>query len=220
MDDRGNPGVQVNPVSERDSKSSAEVLPRILRHWRETVPDDRIAHLVRDSSRGLSRGLQMRLHEHGVAHGHWMFLRVLWRADGLTQRQLSEQAGMSEPTTFSALQAMEKLGYVTRQKMPDNRKQVRIFLTSKGTALRAVLVPLAEEVNRIALSGVPPEDVAITRRTLLTMIENLANDEAALSSKNLRMPSTREMSRLSSGSEPRATGAAAKRAKPRVTAED
>src|SRR5260370_39680246 len=52
--------VQVNLVSEPDSKSSAEVLPRILRHWRETVPDDRIAHLGRDSSRGLSRGLQMR----------------------------------------------------------------------------------------------------------------------------------------------------------------
>jgi len=212
--------MQVGPVSERDSKGSAEILPRILRHWRESAPDDRIAHLVRDSSRGFSRSLQVRLHEHGVAYGHWTFLRVLWQADGLSQRQLSEQAGMTEPTTFSALQAMEKLGYITRQKMPDNRKRVRIFLTPKGTALRAVLVPLAEEINRIAVSGVPPEDVAITRRTLLTMIENLAADEAALFSQNLRMPSTREMSRMSSGSEARSPGTAAKRAKPRATEEE
>jgi DNA-binding MarR family transcriptional regulator len=179
------------------------------------VPDDRMAHLVRDSSRGLSRGLQMRLREYGVAHGHWIFLRILWRADGLTQRQLSEQAGLMEPTTFSALKAMEKLGYVTRQKLPDNRKQVRIFLRPKGAALRAVLVPLAEEANRIALYGVSPEDVAITRRTLLTMIENLANDEIASSDKKRRMPSTREISRSNAGSEPPGDGMTAKRSRRR-----
>ncbi|MDB5363049.1 MAG: marR [Rhodospirillales bacterium] len=203
--------MQVKLVTERENKSSAEVLPRILRHWRETVPDDRMAHLIRDVSRGLSRGLQMRLREHGVAHGHWTFLRILWRADGLTQRQLSEQAGVMEPTTFSAVQSMEKLGYVSRQKLPDNRKQVRVFLTPKGAALRVVLVPLAEEVNRIGLTGVSAEDIAITRRTLLTLIENLANDEMALSEKNLRMPSTREVSRLGAGPDVPAEGAVAKR---------
>jgi DNA-binding MarR family transcriptional regulator len=179
-----------------------------------------MAHLVRDSSRGLSRGLQMRLREHGVAHGHWIFLRILWRTDGLTQRQLSEQAGLMEPTTFSALQAMEKLGYVTRQKLPDNRKQVRIFLRPKGAALRTVLVPLAEEVNRIAVSGVSPEDLAITRRTLLTMIENLANDEVASSDKKLRMPSTREMSSGNAGSEPPGIGMTAKRSRRRSAEPD
>jgi DNA-binding MarR family transcriptional regulator len=206
--------MQVKPVTEREGKNSAEVLPRILRHWRETAPDDRMAHLIRDASRGLSRGLQMRLREHGVAHGHWMFLRILWRADGLTQRQLSEQAGVMEPTTFSALQSMEKLGYVTRQKLPDNRKQVRVFLTPKGTALRVVLVPLAEEVNRIGLMGVSMEDIAITRRTLLTLIENLAGDEITLAEKNLRMPSTREMSRIGAGSTAPGTGAKRPRRRP------
>jgi len=117
------------------------------------------------------------LREHAVQYGHWTFLRILWQTDGLTQRQLSEQAGVAEPTTFSALKAMESLGYVTRQKLPDNRKQVRIFLTTKGTSLRAALVPQAVDVNRIALAGIAPEDIAATRRTLLAMIENLAGDE-------------------------------------------
>jgi DNA-binding MarR family transcriptional regulator len=160
------------------------------------VPDDRLAHLVKDALRGLSRGLQMRLLEHSVSFGHWTFLRILWQTDGLTQRQLSEQAGLMDPTTFSALKAMEKLGYVVRQKMPDNRKQVRIFLTPKGHALRAVLVPLAAEVNQIALRGVPLRNVSATRRTLLSMIENLVRDEAVSSRGKLRVPSTREMSRI------------------------
>lgn len=135
--------------------------------------DERIAHLVKDAYRGLAKALQNRLEQHDVMYGHWTFLRILWQTDGITQRQLSEQAGVKEPTTFSAVQAMEKLGYVTRQKMPDNRKQVRVFLTAKGTALRSVLVPAAEEVNAIALANIPQEDIVVFRRTLLAILANL-----------------------------------------------
>ena len=151
----------------------------ILRHWREAVPDDRLAHLVKDATRALLRALQMRLAAHGVSIGHWTFLRILWETDGLTQRELSEQAGLMEPTTFSAVQAMEKLGYVTRRHQADNRKKVYVFLTPKGRALKAKLVPLAEDVNGVAARAIAAGDIAITRRTLLAVIENLAREEAA-----------------------------------------
>src|SRR6266566_7384844 len=71
---------------------------RLLRHWREAVPDDRMAHLVKDATRALVRALQTRLAAHAVSFGHWTYLRILWEADGLTQRELSEQAGVMEPT--------------------------------------------------------------------------------------------------------------------------
>ena len=145
-------------------------------YWRHGVSSERFAHLVKIAYRGFSRGLQMRLRKHSVLYGHWTLLRILWQTDGITQRQLSEQAGVMEPTTFGALQAMEKLGYITRQKMG---KQVRIFVTPKGAALKNVIVPAAEEVNHLALVDIPPDDLAATRRTLLAMIENLAADELA-----------------------------------------
>lgn len=173
----------------------------ILRHWREAVPDDRLTHLVKDATRTLVRALQGRLAEHGVSFGHWSFLRVLWERDGLTQRELSEQAGVMEPTTFTALKAMEKLGYVTRDQVPENRRKVFVHLTPLGRSLRDRLVPLAEEVNRISISGVPAADIAATRRTLLAVIENLAADEAAAALQQRRVPSTREMSRRVSGAQ-------------------
>ncbi|MFY9788767.1 MAG: MarR family winged helix-turn-helix transcriptional regulator [Pseudolabrys sp.] len=172
----------------------------ILRHWREAVPDDRLAHLVKDATRALVRALQMRMAEHAVSFGHWTFLRILWDCDGLTQRKLSEQAGVMEPTTFSALNAMERLGYVTRRKRGGDRKKVYAFLTAKGRRLQEKLVPLAEEVNRIAVSGVPSDDIAATRHVLLSIIENLARDEHAT---DMRMPSTRDLARLKAGSKNR-----------------
>jgi MarR family transcriptional regulator, organic hydroperoxide resistance regulator len=167
----------------------------ILHHWRDAVPNDRLAHLVKDATRGLLRALQIRLSQHGVAFGHWAFLRILWEADGLTQRALSVEAGLMEPTTSSALGAMEKLGYVRRERRPDNRKNVHVFLTPKGKALRRKLVPLAEEVNDVAVRGASAADVAATRRTLLVMVENLARDELQAGKNRRRMPSTRELAR-------------------------
>jgi DNA-binding MarR family transcriptional regulator len=145
----------------------------VLRHWREAVPNDRLAHLVKDATRAFVRALQSRLALHGVSFGHWTFLRILWETDGLTQRELSEQAGVMEPTTLAAIRAMEKLGYVTRRQLPGNRKNVYVHLTAKGRALKKKLVPLAVEVNRLAVRGVPAADVATTRKVMLAIIENL-----------------------------------------------
>ena len=151
----------------------------VLRHWREAVPDDRLAHLVKDATRGLSRALQLRLSRYGVSYGHWVFLRILWVRDGVTQRELAHEAGMSEPTTWSALNAMEDNGYIEKRKLPHNAKNVYIFLTKAGRALEHTLVPLAEDVNRVAVEGLSLEEVSRTRKFLFAMIENLARDEAA-----------------------------------------
>jgi len=150
----------------------------ILRHWRDAVPDDRMAHLIKDATRALVKALQRRLAMHGVPFGHWTFLRILWETDGLTQRDLSRQAGVMEPTTFAALKAMEAHGYIVRRQLAGNRRKVHIFLTAKGKALKRALVPLAEEVNRMAVRGVRAADTIATRRTLLSVLENLATDEA------------------------------------------
>lgn len=168
----------------------------ILRHWRDAVPDDRLAHLVKDAARAMIRGLQMRLAQHEVSFGHWAYLRVLWETDGLTQKELSDETGTTTPTTFSAVSAMEKLGYVERRYAPDNRKNTHVFLTSRGKALKGKLVPLAEEVNEISVNGLKATEINIARKVLLTIIENMARDEAESDDPARRIPSTREVGNL------------------------
>jgi MarR family transcriptional regulator, organic hydroperoxide resistance regulator len=149
----------------------------ILHHWREAVPNDRLAHLVRDTERAFRRALQLRLAAHDVPFGHWAFLRILWERDGLTQRELSEQAGVMEPTTFAAMKVMEARGYIERRQLPTNRKNVYVHLTRAGRALKKKLVPLAEDTNRISIHGLSSSELQTARKVLLTMIENLAADE-------------------------------------------
>ena len=162
----------------------------------DAAHEERFAHLVKLAARGLARALQMRLTEHAVSYGHWTFLRILWEEEGLTQRELSARAGVMEPTTFAALKAMAQRGYVTRQRNPQSRKELQVFLTPQGRALQAKLVPLAEEVNDVALRGVGTADIAATRRSLLALINNLTADESLPPTPLRRIPSTRELSRL------------------------
>jgi MarR family transcriptional regulator, organic hydroperoxide resistance regulator len=150
---------------------------RIVRHWHEAVPNDRLAHLVKDASRAFVRALQSRLARYGVPFGQWTFLRILWESDGLTQRELSAEAGVMEPTTHVALNVMERLGYIRRQRLAADRRNVYVHLTAKGRALKAKLVPLAEEVNEVGIDGIDIADVATTRRVLIAIIDNLAKSD-------------------------------------------
>ena len=144
--------------------------------WRDAVPDDRFAHLVKDATRSFQRSLQIRLFDHNVPFGHWSFLRVLWEQDGITQKQLSDEVGVMEPTTFAAVKAMEARGWVNRRQLAENRKNMYVFLTRTGRSLKAKLVPLAEQVNCLGVMGLSSEDVATARRVLLAIIEQLAQD--------------------------------------------
>jgi DNA-binding MarR family transcriptional regulator len=162
--------------AERRSVGENDARP-VLRPWREAVPNDRLAPLIKEVWRALVRALQMRLADHGVLFGHWMFLRILWERDGITQRELSVEAGVMEPTTFQAMKTMEQLGYITRRRLPDSKKKIYIFLTPRGRSLKEKLVPLAEEVNEVAVRTIGAPGVSALRGLLLTIIENLAEDE-------------------------------------------
>ena len=190
-------------MSERKRGKPDATTAAILRHWREAVPDDRLAHLVRDAARGLTRALQLRLSEHSISFGHWAFLRILWAGDGISQRELSVRAGLMEPTIHAAVLKMEVLGYVTRKRRDGNRKKLYIHLTAAGWALKDKLVPLAEAVNRVAAEGVPAADVETTRRTLLAIIANLAADEARALEDGRKIISTRDLGRMCAPSPPK-----------------
>lgn len=166
-------------MNQSTKKSHAnEIENAILKHWQEAVPNDRLAHLIKDATRAFMRSLQVRLAKAGVAIGHWAFLRVLWDRDGLTQRELSIKAGVMEPTTLIALRSMEQLGYITREHADGNKKNLHVYLTPVGKRLKRQLIPLAEEVNSLAVSGLSEKDLTGVRRSLLVMIENLTRAEA------------------------------------------
>ncbi|NBC32869.1 MAG: MarR family transcriptional regulator [Alphaproteobacteria bacterium] len=136
-----------------------------------------IAQLLREAHRSLSRALAARISNSGVSIGQWYFLRALWHEDGLTQRELSQRVGMMEPTTVTALNGMEKRGLVERVRNVQDRRKMNIFLTDKGRSLQAQLQPLEDEISKLAIRGIPPQEKDMLLRLLKLVILNLNDEE-------------------------------------------
>lgn len=170
-------------MNDRTAKAaSSEDLPQA---------NERLARLVRLAARGFNRSLQIRLNTQNVTFGQWIFLRILWQEDGLSQRELSERAHLTEPTTHTALLRMEELGYVTRRNIEGNKRRQHAFLTSRGWELRDQLEPLAIEANEIAVDGLGEDEQRILRKALAVMIRNLEKDEADAALRGMRVPPTK-----------------------------
>src|SRR5258708_2232093 len=130
-------------------------------------------YLVRDAHRAFQRLLERRIAAYGVTRGQWYFLRVLWTADGLSQRELSARVGMMEPTTAVALRSMERSQLIRRLRAEDDRRKVRVFLTAKAKRLRNELLTVAVGITADAEQGIAARDLANFRRVIARMTANL-----------------------------------------------
>src|SRR5215472_15018502 len=130
-------------------------------------------YLVRDAHRAFQRLLERRIAPYGVTRGQWYFLRVLWTADGLSQRELSARVGMMEPTTVIALRSMERAQLIRRLRADDDRRKVRVFLTAKAKRLRDELLTVARGITDEAEQGIGTRELALFRQVITRMTANL-----------------------------------------------
>jgi DNA-binding MarR family transcriptional regulator len=137
------------------------------------TPGQSLGYLVRDTYRSFTRELEARISEAGVSIGQWYFLRALWEEDGLTQRELSRRVRMMEPTTVTAVNAMERRGLVRRDRDSKDKRKIRVLLTPKGRDLQSRLLPCAKSVNEMAAAGLSENEVATLRHLLERVRRNL-----------------------------------------------
>jgi len=138
-----------------------------------------IGYLVRKTHQAFIRSLELRLDPHGLSSSMYFFLRLLWEKDGLTQREISQELGLTPPTTVAAMDNLEGKGLIQRSRNTQDRRKVNIFLTKRGRDLETKLRPRASEVNRAALEHVSPAESTAMIDLLNRMMQALDRDFAA-----------------------------------------
>lgn len=78
----------------------------------------------------------------GLTHPQYLVLLALWERSPRTARDIADTLYLEPPTLSPLLKRLEAIGYVSRERNPDNERELRIGLTERGRALRA----RAEEV--------------------------------------------------------------------------
>lgn len=149
---------------------------KIPLHW-----VNRLSFLTRKT---LSQGFE----EKGlfVSAEEWAILLILWSKGEQTPSALADVTFRDRTTITRLIDQMVKKQFVVREHDEKDRRRVLIKASEKGQALREELVPIAKSMIDAATSGIPPQDIETTVKTLSQMTNNLLAKETEDKSKGVK----------------------------------
>jgi len=110
---------------------------------------------------------------HDVTFEQWTVLLALWIKDGRSQQELSAQTNRDQTSLSRLLDNMVRKNLIVRVQSPTDRRTNLIFLTHKGKELERPLFEQAEILNHQVVEGIDQDELALFKRVLRRMIDNL-----------------------------------------------
>lgn len=97
----------------------------------------------------------------------------LWKEDGLNQNELALKANKEKSTITRQIDALEKKGLVYRQSHSGDKRNKLIFLSETGKQMEKTALETAHLITENAEQGIEPEELAIFKKVIDKMIQNL-----------------------------------------------
>ncbi len=124
--------------------------------------------------------LQARMREHHIDLTFEMLqvLYYLWKEDGVNQQEIATAIAKDKASITYVLDNLAKRNYIYRQEGEDRRNKL-IFLTDEGKALRAVINPWIEAMQKNAAQNISLSEIEIFLSTLGKIRSNLTLPQVA-----------------------------------------
>lgn len=114
------------------------------------------------------------LKENGLSIAMWRVLAALSNNGGQRQVDLADMTAIDASTLSRLVSRMVRLGLVTRSRSEKSSREVVVALSPKGRALVQRLIPIAKRLEQTASAGLPARDIAVLKRLLAQIYDNLA----------------------------------------------
>ena len=114
------------------------------------------------------------LNAHGLTEQQWRILRVLLDAGPLEPREIVELCRISSPSLAGVLSRMDRLGWVLRERWPDDARRIRVSLSDSGRALAQRIAPMIEKTYGDIEAAIGADSMAGFYAKLDEMIDLLA----------------------------------------------
>ena len=128
-----------------------------------------LGETVNRTARLLRRLADQRLAPFGLSAGYLPVVTALIRAEAMSQKALTEHAGIEQPTMAATLARMERDGAVERKPDPDDKRSVLFSLSSRTRAKATEIEATIKSLNSDALDGVSQSDQERLRDMLATI---------------------------------------------------
>jgi MarR family transcriptional regulator, organic hydroperoxide resistance regulator len=109
------------------------------------------------------------LDELGLTYTQYVTIIALWEEDNQTVSGLGEKLFLESNTLTPMLKKLEAMGYLERQRDPEDERQVRVSLTKSGRRLREK----ALKMDLTDATGLAPDEFAKVQKAIVTLRNNL-----------------------------------------------
>lgn len=145
-----------------------------LNKWRHTLAPYNMGHKLKLASQLMYRDFLERLEPYGLTPFHYLVLCCLWEEDGLSTSGIAEKLGQLGATLTGVVDRMEDRKLVYRERDPEDRRTVRIWLTPNGEKLKEVLPQIGEQTVDKALNKISKAEQELVSKVLDRIAANLA----------------------------------------------
>lgn len=109
----------------------------------------------------------------GLSIAMWRVLAALSNRGEQRQIDLVDMTSIDASTMSRLVTRLVRMGLVTRSRSATSNREVVVELSSKGQVLVQRLIPIAKKLEQTASAGLPPKDLAVAKRALGRMYDNL-----------------------------------------------
>jgi DNA-binding MarR family transcriptional regulator len=110
---------------------------------------------------------------YGLSIAMWRVLAALSNRGEQRQIDLVDMTSIDASTMSRLVTRLVRMGLVTRSRSATSNREVVIELSPKGRVLVQRLIPIAKKLEQTASAGLPSKDLAVAKRALGRMYDNL-----------------------------------------------
>lgn len=157
--------------------------------------DNGLGILIKLTSKSFEKAVDVELREKfGLTAGQGKILISLALQEGQSQKEISNAVFLDGSTLVPIIDKMENNGFVVRKPNPKDRRNYKIYLTSKSKVLIDSLVKCVLDIRRVATQNISESQLNTTKKVLKQLI---ANTEQYITKKSNQIKITSEPKQIS-----------------------
>jgi len=137
-----------------------------------TKLDDFLCFAIYSANLAMNRLNKPVLDELGLTYPQYIVLVALYEQDDQTVGGLGDKLFLDSSTLTPLLKRLEAMGHLTRQRDPEDERQVRVRLTPQGRSVRERALPFRGEL--VKAIGLSAADFERLREELVKLRTNLS----------------------------------------------
>jgi DNA-binding MarR family transcriptional regulator len=131
--------------------------------------DDCIIFLLAKAYQKAQGILKKRLHTYGLTPMQHLILEALWKEDGLSASDIGKNLVLDGATLSGVLERLALSGWILKKTDVEDKRVLRIFLSSKSKDLRINLSQARDQTNDDLLKPFTLEEKVLLKRFLRDM---------------------------------------------------